>query len=105
MFYDDPHSNMPSTERIPSVIMGPYLGKSHVLFTDKWYTSPTLASLFLSNQTHLCGTVRKNRKHFPKDLDTANLQKETATFQRQDSRFKIHLFTKYPNLHYERKNK
>ena len=72
MFHnDDQHSNMPSTERIPSVLMGPYLGKGHVLFTDNWYTSPTLASFFLSNQTHLCGTVRKNRKHFPKELDTA----------------------------------
>ena len=70
MFYnDDPHSNMPSTERIPSVLMTLCVGRGHVLYTGNWYTSPTLASFFLSKQTHLCGTVRKNRKHFPKDME------------------------------------
>ena len=74
MFYDDNHHNeMPSTERIPSVLMGPYLGKGHILFTDNYYASPTLASFFLANKTHLCGTVRNNRKHYPKDLSSSNL--------------------------------
>ena len=84
MFYnDDEHSNMPSTERIPSVLMGPYLGKGHILFTDNYYTSPTLASFLLSNQTHLCGTIRKNRKHFPKDLAPTKLQKGESVFRKK----------------------
>ena len=49
MFHnDDPNSEMPSTERIPSVLMAPYLGKGYVLYTDNYYTSP-LAAYFLSN--------------------------------------------------------
>ena len=73
---------MPSTERIPSVLMTPYDGKGHVLYTDNWYTSPTLAFFFLSKQTHLCGTVRKNRKHFPKDMDTIQLEKGASLFRK-----------------------
>ena len=54
MFYDDNHHNeMPSTERIPSVLMGPYLGKGHILFTDNYYTSPILASFFWQTK-HTC---------------------------------------------------
>ena len=73
---------MPSTESIPSVLMGPYLGKGHVLFTDNYYTSPALASFLLSNQTHLYGTIRKNRKHFSKDLAPTKLQKVESVFRK-----------------------
>ena len=77
---------MPSTERMPSTLMTLYVGKGHVLYTDNWYTSPTLASFFLSKQTHLCGTVRKNRKHFPKDMDTIQLEKGASIFRKLDGR-------------------
>ena len=33
-----------------------------------YYTSPTLVSYLIANKTHLCGTIKKNRKHFPNDL-------------------------------------
>lgn len=33
---DDPNSGMPSTERIPSVLMESYFGKGHVLYTDNF---------------------------------------------------------------------
>ena len=76
MFHnDDPNSNMPTTERIPSVLMAPYLGKGHMLYTDNWYNSPTQASFLLSKQTYLCGTVKSNRKHFPKNIVNQELEK------------------------------
>ena len=74
--------DIPSTERIPSVLITPYFGKGHILFTDNFYTSPTLASYFLSRQTHLCGTVRRNRKHFPCDIENVDLDKGTSTFMK-----------------------
>ena len=41
---DDPNSDMPTTERIPSVMMELFLGKGHILFTDNYYTSPSFNS-------------------------------------------------------------
>ena len=82
MFHnDDPYSNMSTTERIPSVLMGPYFGKGHIIYTDNWYTSPTLSSFFLSKQT-LCGTVRRNRKHFPSDIDATELPRGSSIFMK-----------------------
>ncbi|CAK9803074.1 PiggyBac transposable element-derived protein 4 [Anthophora quadrimaculata] len=45
-----------------------YEQKGHVLYTDNWYTSPKLAIYLDQQNTGLCGTVKKNRKHFPKFL-------------------------------------
>lgn len=47
-------------------MMGDYMGKGHVLYTDNWYTSPQLCEYLHGQQTGSCGTVRKNRKHMPK---------------------------------------
>ena len=81
MFTDNaPNSAMPATEIIPAVLMSEYLGKGHILFTDNYYTSPTLASFFLKNNTHLVGTIRSNRYNFPKDLIAMPLEKAKARF-------------------------
>ena len=81
MFTDDaPNSDIPTTERIPAVLMSEYLGKGHILFTDNYYTSPTLASFFLKNNTHLVGTIRSNRYNFPKVLIAMPLEKAKARF-------------------------
>ena len=74
------NSDMPTTERIPSVLMEPFLGKGHILFTDNSYTSPSLASFFLDNQTHLCGTICPNHRHYPKELVNTNLQWSDTVF-------------------------
>lgn len=44
------------------------LNKGHTLYTDNWYTSVDLARKLLANETHLVGTLRKNRKHIPKSV-------------------------------------
>lgn len=97
MFYDDDNSDLPSTERIPFVLMEQYLNKNHVLFTDNFYTSPTLAKLFLENGTYLCGTVRSNRKHFCKDLVSVQLEKGNAAFYRSVNEPNI-LLAKYRSI-------
>ena len=77
---DDLHSDFPTSERIPTVLMEPFIGKGHVLYTDNFYTSPLLANHFLANKTHLCGTIKNNRKNFCKEIVTENLEKGTAAF-------------------------
>jgi len=56
---DDPHSDMPTTEHIPVVLLQNFLGKVE-LYTDNYYTSPSLALFLLENDTHLCGTIKTN---------------------------------------------
>lgn len=51
------------------------LNKGHCLYTDNWYTSVDLARELLKNETHLIGTLRKNRKHFPKVVVSTKLRK------------------------------
>ena len=77
---DDWNSDMPTTECIPSVLMEPFLGKGHILFTDNYYTSPSLASFLLDNQFHLSGTIRPNLRYYPKKLVNTNLQMSEAMF-------------------------
>ncbi|XP_046969102.1 piggyBac transposable element-derived protein 4-like [Vanessa cardui] len=51
------------------------LNKGHTLYTDNWYTSIDLARKLLDNETHLVGTLRKNRKHLPKSVVQKKLKK------------------------------
>ena len=60
--------------------MESYLGKGYCLFTDNFYTSPSLAKFFLDNKTHLAGTIRLNRYNFPKDILNEALEKGVAVF-------------------------
>ncbi|GLV33219.1 hypothetical protein CBL_08387 [Carabus blaptoides fortunei] len=48
--------------------MANYVERGHLLYIDNWYTSPKLAIYLDQQNTGLCGTVKKNRKHFPKFL-------------------------------------
>ncbi|XP_057310011.1 piggyBac transposable element-derived protein 4-like [Hydractinia symbiolongicarpus] len=90
MFYDDDgNEGMPTTELIPASLMVPYLYKNQILFTDNFYTSPSLAEYFLNHGTHLCGTVRSNRKHFCKDIIDVALEKGEASFYRSTNNNKI----------------
>lgn len=51
-----------------------YFGKGHTMFVDNWYTSLDLAEKLVQEETHLVGTLRKNRKNLPKDVMTAHLK-------------------------------
>jgi len=42
--------------------------KNHVVFTDRFYTSPMLYSYLSQSGIQACGTVQTNRKFFPKQL-------------------------------------
>lgn len=64
-------------------LLGSLVGKGHTLYTDRYYTSPTLASLLEKEQTALVGTVMKNRKGMPAALKQPNLQKGEHLFRRK----------------------
>ena len=74
------HEDMSSTEHIPVELMKPFLIKGHALYTYNFYTSPIRASFLLQSQTYLCGTVKKNRRHYCKDISNVILEKGTASF-------------------------
>ena len=62
------------------VLMEPNLGKGHVLYTDNFYTSPLLAKHFLSKDTHLYGTIKKNHKNFCTNIVTEQLTRGLPFF-------------------------
>lgn len=53
----------------------PFLHFGRTIVVDNWYTSVELAELLNSKQTHLVGTLRKNRKSNPKDVTVKKLKK------------------------------
>ena len=54
------------TFNICNHLMRNYLGKGHVLYTDRLYTSVKLARYLLSKNTDLVGTVKTTSKNYPK---------------------------------------
>lgn len=60
-----------------NVVMGlcdGLLKLGHTVSTDNWYTNLALANLLLDNDTHLVGTLRKNRRGLPKEVIEAKLK-------------------------------
>ena len=51
-------------------MMEPYMDKGHILYTDNWYSSPSLCKYLLTRQTGAAGTVKTNRKFYPRFPDT-----------------------------------
>lgn len=65
------------TGSVVTTLMKPYLNKGHTLFTDNYYTSPTLSVYLHERKTNSCGTVRQNRKFMPP------LQKKLQTGEKE----------------------
>ena len=50
---------------VVKVLIEPYLDSSRLLYTDNWYTSPSLARFLHDWATGSCGTVKPNHKFMP----------------------------------------
>jgi len=50
------------------------LGKGHTICTDNWYTSVDLAEKLITMNTHLVGTLRKNRRGNPVEVVSQKLK-------------------------------
>lgn len=51
--------NIGQSTNVVITLLRPYLGKSHTLITDNWYTSPHLYNLLHKYKTNAFGTVGK----------------------------------------------
>uniref|UniRef100_A0A1B6FUY6 PiggyBac transposable element-derived protein domain-containing protein n=1 Tax=Cuerna arida TaxID=1464854 RepID=A0A1B6FUY6_9HEMI len=56
------------------------LNEGRIIFMDNWYSSPLLYQRLLEQKTFAVGTVRCNRKNFPKEVATQKLSKGELTF-------------------------
>ena len=73
-----------TTEKIPVMLTQNYLENGHHLFVDNLYTSLPLAKYSLEHGTHVTGTIRYSRKHFPTELKSLCLEKGSAAFCQHD---------------------
>ena len=55
--------------------------KGHTVYTDSWYTSPTLFHYLQGRKTNAVGTVRLNRKFMPADLPVFRKKKDEGKLE------------------------
>lgn len=70
------------TVNIVRNLLGRLAGKGHTVYTDRFYTSPTLAEELEKLKTGLVGTTMPNRKGMPVALKNAKLQKGQQIYRR-----------------------
>ena len=63
---DVPKTDLGFSGSVVKKLMEKYFGGNHMLYTDNYYTSPALSQYLLEHETGSCGTVRINRKNYPK---------------------------------------
>jgi len=58
-------------------LVAPYYGYHHLVVMNNFYSSLPLFRVLLSHSTYALGTIRSNRKEFPKDLvqETENVER------------------------------
>ncbi|XP_064631644.1 piggyBac transposable element-derived protein 4-like [Lineus longissimus] len=71
-----------TTETIVATLIEPHLNAGRCIFLDNYYTSPNLAAWLLARGTYVIGTVKSNRKNFPKALATDRIEKGQSIFYR-----------------------
>ncbi|KAK9745739.1 Transposase IS4 [Popillia japonica] len=71
-------------EDIVTFVTQDIIGVGRTLVTDNWCTSLPLAKRMLDSDTHLIGTIRKNRKGLPKDVDKKLKKEEVAAMENKD---------------------
>lgn len=69
----DPSQTVPTS--VVMKLVEPLLNSSRTVYVDNYYTSVELARKLLSQQTHLVGTLRKNRKNNPKEVTEKRLSR------------------------------
>lgn len=63
------------TEETVMTLLDGLLNEGRTLFMDNYYNSIPLAYKLLENKTHLVGTLRKNRKFIPNEINERTLKK------------------------------
>ena len=73
---NEEYKNLSQLTSIVLTLAEPLLDKGYCIITDNYYTSPELASILLTRNTDIYGTVRQNRKHIPAAIKAEKLKKE-----------------------------
>lgn len=72
---DQEDKNLSASENVVLDLSKPILDKGYTLYLDSWFTSPELYLKLSEKKTNVVGTVRPDKKHFPKELKSVNLKK------------------------------
>ena len=71
----DPISGFGHAETAVLKLIEKLLDCGRVLYVDNFYTSVSLAEELLKRKRLLCGTLRKNKKHLPKNVVSSKYKK------------------------------
>lgn len=66
-------------------LMKDYVEKGHILYMDNYYNSVILTEHLFEQRTHVCGTLRANRKQNPSDVVTKKLKKNETIWRRKNN--------------------
>lgn len=58
--------------RIVLSLMEGFNHRGHIVYADRFFSSPSLAEDLLAKETFFTGTIKRNRKGFPKDLNAVH---------------------------------
>ena len=72
-----------SIDELTISILEPLFGANRTIYIDNFYTSLNVARELMKNQTHVVGTLRKNKKAIPDKLKT-NISKGDVLSMRSD---------------------
>lgn len=73
-------TGMSISEQVILDMSSDLLNEGRIIFMDNWYSSPLLYEKLLGHKTYAVGTVRSNRKNFPKEVAQQKLSKGELTF-------------------------
>ena len=67
--------------RVVNDLIQNFQGKNHLLYVDNFYTSPELLLDLLKKGVYCTGTIRSNRKSFPKNLILCNKSAQIGSYR------------------------
>lgn len=76
-------------EKVVMELCDKYLDAGRTVVTDNYYTSVPLAIKLLDRNTHLLGTLRKNRKGLPEEVTKAKLTKGEIVGKESEAGFVV----------------
>ncbi|XP_046980762.1 piggyBac transposable element-derived protein 4-like [Schistocerca americana] len=80
---DSEEGERSDTVTLVKTLLANLSGKGYTLFTDRFYTSPILASELEAAKTALVGTTRKSRQGLLRPIKDTNLQRGELIFRRK----------------------
>lgn len=87
------------SETIVTSLCENYLNEGRTIVTDNFYTSVPLAETLLRQNTHLVGTLRKNRRFLPKTVIEKKLKKGEIIGLENDSGIVVSKFKDKRDIH------